>query len=235
MKYIIALKTQPPRMLRRCRSKQHLKRRPGSREPALAQFICRSFCSHRQFRGTPCASGATRTRGSSLHLPERGQGGADAQEGVALAARSRREVNTHQVAFPRVFLAAGHRRARVVQNVLHSWCLRGRHGGSDGRRPEQSGSKRVLHSHIERTLPQAVPALAAPGSGLGDESGRLVVPTPPGLARRHAQPLRSSPEQFVASRALAAFCKGRGSTVPGRRGRLCRTQSRVTAQRLAAP
>ena len=43
----------------------------------------------------------------------------------------------------------GHGWARVVQDVLQSRCLRARRKGMDGRRPEQSGSKCVLHSHAE--------------------------------------------------------------------------------------
>ena len=58
--------------------------------------------------------------------------------------------------------AAGHRQARVVQDVLRMRCLRARHGGMDWRRPEQSGSKRVLHSHIEQAPPP--PGLAEPHS-----------------------------------------------------------------------
>jgi len=53
--------------------------------------------------------------------------------------------------------AAGHRRARVVQDVLQRRCLCARHGCMDWRRPEQSGSKRVLHSHTQQAPPPPVP------------------------------------------------------------------------------
>ena len=86
--------------------------------------------------------------------------------------------------------AAGHRRARVVQDVRQMRCLRARLGGMDRRRPEQSGSKRVLHSHTEQAPPPPVPALGGSSSErskssrgsrtdeLRDEAERLVVPTP---------------------------------------------------------
>ena len=63
--------------------------------------------------------------------------------------------------------AAGHGRARVVQDVLQRRCLRARHWGMDGRRPEQSGSKCVLHSHTEYRPHQRLyqPWVAAPRSG----------------------------------------------------------------------
>ena len=69
------------------------------------------------------------------------------------------------------------------------------------------------------------PWAAAPRSGAGarkarertscDEAERLVVPTSAGLAREHAQPLRSSPKELGVGSALAAFGDGQGSTVPG--------------------
>ncbi|OLP90134.1 hypothetical protein AK812_SmicGene28360 [Symbiodinium microadriaticum] len=63
-------------------------------------------------------------------------------------------------------------------------------GGMDWRRPEQSGSKRVLQSHTEQAPPPPVPALGGSSSErskssqgsrtdeLRDEAERLVVPTP---------------------------------------------------------
>ena len=148
--------------------------------------------------------------------------------------------------------AAGHRRARVVQDVLQMRRLRARHGGVDWRRPEQSGSKRVLHSHTEQAPPPPVPALGGSSSErsrstqgsrtdeLCDKAERLVVPSSAGLAREHAQPLRSSPKELRVGSALAAFGDGQGSTIPGGgRGLRAaitgkrRDQRHVAAQRFA--
>ncbi|CAE7905307.1 unnamed protein product [Symbiodinium sp. KB8] len=94
----------------------------------------------------------------------------------------------------------------------------------DWRRPEQSGSKRVLHSHTEQAPPPPVPALGGSSSErskssrgsrtdeLRDEAERLVVPTSAGLAHKHAQPLRSSPKELGVGGAFAAFGDGQGST-----------------------
>ena len=130
--------------------------------------------------------------------------------------------------------------------------LRARHGGMDWRRPEQSGSKRVLHSHTEQAPPPPVPALGGSSSEgsrstqgsrtdeLCDEAERLVVPSSAGLAREHAQPLRSSPKELGVGSALAAFGDGQGSTIPGGGGGLRaaitgkrRDQRHVAAQRFA--
>ena len=51
-----------------------------------------------------------------------------------------------------------------MQDVLQMRCLRARHGGMDWRRPEQSGSKRVLHSHTEQAPTPPVPALGGSSS-----------------------------------------------------------------------
>ena len=108
-------------------------------------------------------------------------------------------------------------------SVLQMQRLRARHGGVDWRRPEQSGSKRVLHSHTEQAPPPPVPALggsssersrSAQGSRtdeLCDEAERLVVPSSAGLAREHAQPLRSSPKELGVGSALAAFGQTRAT------------------------
>ena len=139
-----------------------------------------------------------------------------------------------------------------MQDVLQMQCLRAGHGGMDWRRPEQSGSKRVLHSHTEQAPPAPVPALGGSSSErsrstqgprtdeLCDEAERLVVPTSAGLAREHAQPLRSSPKELGVGSALAAFGDGQGSTVPGGGGGLRaaitgkrRDQRHVAAQRFA--
>ena len=114
-----------------------------------------------------------------------------------------------------------------MQDVLQMRRLRARHGGVDWRRPEQSGSKRVLHSHTEQAPPSPVPALGGSSSErsrstqgsrtdeLCDKAERLVVPSSAGLAREHAQPLRSSPKELRVGSALAAFGDGQGSTIPG--------------------
>ena len=108
-----------------------------------------------------------------------------------------------------------------MRDVLQMRCLRARHGGMDWRRPEQSGSKHILHSHTEQAPPRGSSAersRSTQGSRtneLWDEAERLVVPTSAGLAREDAQPLRSSPKELGAGSALAAFGDGQGSTVLG--------------------
>ena len=56
-----------------------------------------------------------------------------------------------------------------MQDVLQMRRLRSRHGGVDWRRPEQSGSKRVLHSHTEQAPPPPVPALGGTSQNQTDE------------------------------------------------------------------
>ena len=111
-------------------------------------------------------------------------------------------------------------RQAVVQDVPQMRCLRARHGGMDWRRPEQSGSKRVLHSHTEQAPPPPVPALG------GSSSERKVRERTSCATRRsdssfqrppvsHAQPSWSSPKELGVGSVLAAFGDGQGSTVPG--------------------
>ena len=70
----------------------------------------------------------------------------------------------------------------------------------DWRRPEQSGNKRVLHSHTEQAPPPPVPALG----GSSSERSR---------SNRSTQGSRT--KELGVGSALAAFGDGQGSTVPG--------------------
>ena len=68
--------------------------------------------------------------------------------------------------------AAGHRRARVVRHILMGRFLRAKHGGGDGKGPEQNGI--ILHTHTEQTPPRLYqPCAATPRSGAGEPQGTM--------------------------------------------------------------